>query len=220
MATATSTSGRRTRTRSLETFAALALLSAARCTCELPSSIPSPDGGGAGAGGGGEGGGSTGSCAVASCPPADGGVCVYPYDAGSPRPSCIADACLNECGGGRSCEVTDGGRCLSCGAEGVACAMSACQPKTLCTFTARAAQCVGLLDDGSQWTVTLGADCRQTVANDAGVVLGSWFDVGAGAFVAQVPRLGGYCTGQDLFTNVPRMQVFCPYCTFVAEGCE
>jgi hypothetical protein len=222
MATATSTSGRRTRTRSLEVLGALALLSAASCTCELPSSIPSPDGGGGGAGGGaqGAGGGSADSCVVASCPAADGGICTYPYDAGSPLPSCIAGTCVNECGGGRHCEVTDGGRCLDCGALGAACAMDACQPKTLCTFTARAAQCVGLIDDGSQWTVTQGADCRQTVANNAGVILGSWFDLGGGAFVAQVPRLGGSCTGQDLFTNVPRMQVYCPYCTFVAEGCE
>jgi hypothetical protein len=79
---------------------------------------------------------------------------------------------------------------------------------------------VGLLDDGSTWQWTRGADCRVVVSNDAGTILGSWYELGGGALVGTFPRLGGSCTGHDLFTNVPRLQLYCPFCTFVAEGCQ
>jgi hypothetical protein len=188
------------------------------CVCAPIPDIPSPDGSTSDDGGpfGVDGG---AVCRVNACPPGDGGFCAYLNDGGRQTPSCIEDTCLTECGGGRACAVEDAGRCLSCGGS-KQCAPDTCVPSQPCTFIARAAGCVGLLDDGSSWQMTQGADCRVVVSNDAGVILGSWFNLGDGAMVGTIPRLGGACTGHDLFTNLGRLQLYCPYCSFVAEGCE
>jgi hypothetical protein len=188
-----------------------------------------PDGGAGGgaASGGGPGGGSTGGgagggfsgCQPATCPAGDGGLCVFIEDGGVPIPSCIDGACVTECNGGRTCTVEDGGRCLDCGGA-VECAMASCTPATGCTFTVSGSGCTGLLDEGSVWTSSVQADCRNVISNDAGAILGSWFDLPDGAKIGQFPRLGGSCTGHDLFTNLPRTQFYCPYCSFVAEGCQ
>src|SRR5205823_2842373 len=90
-----------------------------------------------------------GGCQPGLCAPGDGGVCIWDYDGGGPVPSCIAQICVNECGGGRSCTVEDGGRCLACGGS-TRCAMDACTPRQLCRFTVEGGgACVGLLDNGS-----------------------------------------------------------------------
>lgn len=207
-----SISGRRTRTPRAELLGAWLLLAA--CECAL-AEIPKPDGGeppaDSGTGGGGE------TCRPAQCPHDAGLTCPFATapDAG---PSCIEGACVNECFGGRTCEVTDGGACLRCGTS-LKCAPASCTAGPRCTFGVSGSSCTGLLDDGARYTVTTGADCRQTVSGDAGVI-GSWFELDVGESVANIPRLGGYCTMQDLFTGVPRTQVFCPFCSFVAEGCD
>jgi hypothetical protein len=196
------------------------------CICTPP--VPEmPDGGAGGGaagggftiGGGAGGGGAASGCQPATCPPGDGGFCAFTNDGGTPTPSCIDDTCVTECAGGRTCTVVDGGRCLDCGGA-VECAMASCTPATRCTFMVAGSGCTGLLDQGSTWTANLQADCRTVISNDAGAILGSWFDLPDGAKIGQFPRLGGSCTGHDLFTNLPRTQFYCPYCSFIAEGCE
>lgn len=190
---------------------------AAGCQC-LPPPIDRPDGGDEDAG---TDGGPVAMCRVADCPapPQDAGV-VCPFrapDAGL-SPSCIADTCVNECGDSRTCDVTDGGHCLRCGSS-VKCSEGACMERRRCGFMVDNSTCINLLEDGTVWSVDQPASCRSVISNDGGV-LGTWVDLDVGEALLNIPRLGGYCTAQDLFTGVPRMQVFCPFCTFLVVGCD
>lgn len=88
-----------------------------------------------------------------------------------------------------------------------------------CSFGVAGSTCTGLLDDGAALSVETQADCRAVISSDAGVI-GAWFDLDTGEAVLNIPRLGGYCIARDLFTGVPRTQVYCPFCSFVAMGCD
>jgi hypothetical protein len=90
---------------------------------------------------------------------------------------------------------------------------------TRCTFVVERSSCIGLLDDGTEGAVEGQTDCRQVISIDAGLI-GSWFVLDAGEGVANIPRLGGYCVGRNLFTGLARTRFFCPYCSFVTLGCE
>lgn len=92
-------------------------------------------------------------------------------------------------------------------------------PLMRCTFVVQASTCTGLLDDGVRGSVDGQADCRQVMSTDAGVI-GSWFDLDVGESVANIPRLGGYCIAQDQFTGLRRTRFYCPFCSFIAEGCD
>lgn len=195
-------------------------LSASACDCSAPvidgPVIDGPDSGARDAGS--DGGAGGGTCRIADCPARSFACPFTAPDAGGPTPSCIADACVAECGGGRTCDVTDAGRCLACGGL-TRCAEASCTPGPRCSFAVEGSGCTGLLEDGARVTVQRGADCVSTMSTDAGVI-GTWVDLDVGEALLNLPRLGGACTGKDLFTGVPRTQVFCPFCSFVAEGCE
>ena len=196
------------------------LLTAAGCQCAPP--IDRPDGGDDDAGVDGGGGGGPGSCRVADCArPADAGVFWCPFrggDAGFVAPSCIDNACVLECGGGRTCDVTDAGHCLRCGSD-VRCSPATCTAARRCRFTVEGSSCTGLVDDNTSWTIDVPTNCRGVISNDGGV-LGTYVDLDVGEAVVNIPRLGGTCIAQDLFTGVPRTQFFCPFCSFIAEGCD
>lgn len=160
-------------------------------------------------------------CRVAVCPapPADAGVvCVFRAPDAGLLPSCIADTCVNECGASRTCDVTDAGHCLRCGSS-VKCSEASCMTRRRCGFQVDNSTCINLLDDMTVWSVDQAATCRSVISNDGGV-LGTWVDLDVGEALLNIPRLGGYCTAHDLFTGVPRMQVFCPFCTFLVVGCD
>lgn len=180
------------------------------CVCDAPP-IDLPDGGEQRDGGASDGGPLPGTCVPSQCAVVDAGAgCL---------PSCIAESCVTECPGTRSCEVLDAGRCLACAGAEVRCAPGSCPPRTHCTFTIEQSSCTGLLDDGVRGSVEVLADCRHVMTTDAGV-LGAWFELDTGEAIANVPRLGGYCIARDLFTGAPRTKFYCPFCSFVTLGCD
>jgi hypothetical protein len=143
-----------------------------------------------------------------------GGTCAAAGLTGGP--SCIGGICLVDCPGGRSCSIADppdSGRCLQCGADKL-CAGKTCTAGPHCSFTVTKSTCANV-PVGTMFGVVTHADCQQVAAG-----LGTWVDVSSGTALADFPSLGGVCTGQDLFTNVPRMQFNCPACQFTEEGCD
>ncbi len=150
------------------------------------------------------------ACVLSACMPRDAGATC--------APSCIGEACLAECPGGRTCDVLDGGRCLACGGT-TRCAAASCTAATRCTFRVEGSSCTGLLDDGFAGAIATESDCRGIISGDAGVI-GSWFELDVGEAVVNLPRLGGTCIAKDLFTGAPRTRFYCPFCSFVALGCD
>ncbi|MDP1826054.1 MAG: hypothetical protein Q8L48_22505 [Archangium sp.] len=207
--------------------------------CQLESQIcPTPDGGtdaGVDAG------------TDAGQPAGDGGCMRAAQCTGVPQPtstwcssgssrdagfSCIANTCLWECpltSAGRTCIVDMGSYCLRCGGDaGTTCPLSGtCPGGPSTTQTA-------MVEAGSTCTTwpgtttpftdvsimrTASAQCRYAMSG-ANQLLGDFWRMDDGTYLAFFPGFGGWCTGRSAITGAPRSIFSCPSCQFVLMGFE
>jgi hypothetical protein len=206
-------------------LATIALVLAPGCQCFTPVDDGPGSDGGSPDGGSPDGGGARDAgpqCTTAAdCPAVDPSVtCPFRSPDAGPSATCLERRCIAECTGSRSCTVEDGGTCLRCSTPAsLKCAPTSCTPlPNFCAFSLQGCADAGM--NGTSWRVSRDSNCRMTVAGDGGALLGTWYDLDPGEAVAFFPALGGWCTGTDLFTGVPRMQWACPACTFVEMGCD
>jgi hypothetical protein len=180
-------------------------------------------GGGSAAGGGAAGGGAAGGGHMG---PGDGG-CNSPADCPGSEPSipfcgaaagagwsCVDSACLWECNGGRTCEVTntpDGG-CIHCDTLGTECRDDFCPANTMMTGHIEHSTCATLQVMAPVSVSTSGACIFNFSVT--GTSFGDFQQVGGGDFLANFPALGGTCTGTFLPTNAERWEFNCPGCEF------
>jgi len=178
-------------------------------------------GDGGGAMGGGDGGGAMGggggssSCMQASdCPATDAGV---GFCGAFTQPSCIDWRCLQECGSPRSCTTDLDAGCVTCGTTRT-CRAALCQGVTR-QGRVETATCLtwpGTLDAMPGSTVQLsGAQCRYAFQRGNGIQVGSVIELNDGTFLADLPSLGGSCTGTRLPTGVERWAFSCDACQLV-----
>jgi hypothetical protein len=207
------------------------LVLAASCTCFTPvDEFDGGTGGGAAGGSGGSGGGNTaggaggGSTGGGSATSSDGGCTTaaqctgtrasVPFcgPAGGAGWSCVANACLWECNGGRVCDVTqtpDGG-CLTCGTPGTTCR------DRFCADGLRLADVESSTCNLSGTIQLIGTGCRYGVQGDAGV-FGTLELLQGGEILANLGTHGGLCTGTFLPTGLERWVLNCPQCQFVVR---
>lgn len=134
--------------------------------------------------------------------------------------SCVAGRCLQECGGGRSCEVTDGGTCLACLASATECSQPHCASRQPCTMQIEASTCPGITPYSTVWTATRTEDCSREIVGPDGGFVGRWYDVNFAEGIATLSSVTGTCTVHQVPTNAPRAEWACPGCTFTEMGCE
>lgn len=207
------------------------LVLAASCTCFTPvDEFDGGTGGGAAGGGGGSAGGGTGTgggvgTGGGTSSTLDGGCTAaaqctgtrqsVPFcgPAGGAGWSCIANACLWECNGGRVCDVTqtpDGG-CLTCGTPGTTCRDRFCAD----------GERIGEIESSTcnltgSFTIGGNTGCRYGVGGDAGV-WGSLEILQGGEILANIGSHGGLCTGTFLPTGLERWVLNCPQCQLVVR---
>lgn len=177
-------------------------------------------GGGVGGGaGGGAGGGSVQPCMQASdCGTGDAGVGFCGNFTGF---SCIDRHCLKECAAPRSCNTDVDAGCVTCftsTGSSKACRASLCQGMTAQgrVETSSCTTWPGTLDAMPGSTVQLsGAQCRYAFQRGNGVQVGTVAELNDGTFLADLPSLGGACTGSRLPTSVERWAFNCDACQFV-----
>lgn len=131
--------------------------------------------------------------------------------------SCVDHACLWECNGGRTCEVTqtnDGG-CIHCDTLGTECRDSFCPNSGTRNATIESSNCSPVAVS-NQVMVTGGDGCTYRMLLGQ-MDLGTFQQVGGGDFLASFPFLGGTCTGAILPTGAERWVFDCPSCEFVVR---
>jgi hypothetical protein len=177
-------------------------------------------GGGANVGGGSASGGGTafvdGGCdAPADCPGSQTAV-QFCGAVGGAGWSCVDHSCLWECNGGRTCEIDTDAGCLHCDNLGTECAQSFCGSMTR-NANIQSSTCTALpMGSAVQLTGSAGCDYDFELGGGVGTI-GHIQEVSGGDFIANLPLLGGECTGTMLPTNVERWVFNCPGCQIVVE---
>jgi hypothetical protein len=141
--------------------------------------------------------------------------------------SCIAGACVADCGDGQSCWLGDGRGCIQCTPTAGSCPASgsACSwPATMMTWIELgAARCPAVFPAGSDPFVgaalsverTDPASCTFAVGRpDGGASFGTFEVLGRGDLFGDFPGLGGACVGVWAATDAPRVIWSCPLCQF------
>jgi hypothetical protein len=132
--------------------------------------------------------------------------------------SCVDNACLWECNGGRTCETSESpdGGCIHCDTLGTECRDSFCTNAGTRNATIDSSNCSAIAM-GTAAVVSGGDGCNYslTLANDR--ALGGFQEVGGGDFLATFDPLGGTCTGAILPTGAERWVFDCPTCEFVVR---
>lgn len=143
--------------------------------------------------------------------------------------SCIANTCLWECpitSAGRTCIVDMGSYCLRCGDDaGTPCPSSNnCGPMNSMATVEAGSTCTTWPGTSLPFTQvdimrTASAQCRFAMSG-AGQLLGDFWRLDNGEYLAFFPGFGGWCTGRSAFTGAPRGIFNCPACQFVLMGFE
>lgn len=166
---------------------------------------------------GGSGDGGSASCTTA-------GNCSGPRDSvgfcSKPGWSCVVGACLYECEGRRTCELTASG-CFVCDNGAPACNATMCGPASA---SARVEMTTHGCDsypgmtspfDGQELLTKPLGGCATALQLVNGPDMGSFQELTDHELLADFAALGGRCTGSYLPTGALRMVFNCPACQFV-----
>jgi hypothetical protein len=165
-------------------------------------------------------GGADGACATHTDCSGGGSVnwCSAP-DAGAEGSawSCIAGACVWDCGGGRDCALSADGGCVTCAPPGAeSCRRTGCTAGVTGFIEVEQSTCPGFPETGARVTVETATDCGSTAHRSAGAEqLGDWFALQDGTLFGNMPGLGGPCVAHELPTGAVRTVWSCPLCQFV-----